>query len=91
MNRLNRAYQLDNDKYEYEFKVVSMKMNVREIEKTLISAKRSAEILTIVSNVTLSSLFVTRRCCRAFHPTRRSITSGTWPGSWINRTGCSCR
>ena len=51
MSRLNRAYQLDNDKYEYEFKVVSMKMNVREIEKTLISAKRSAEILTIVSNV----------------------------------------
>ena len=46
-----RAYQLDNDKYEYEFKVVAMKMNVREIEKTLNSAKRSPEILTIISNV----------------------------------------
>lgn len=91
MNRFTRAYQLDNDKYEYEFKVVSMKMNVREIEKTLISAKRSPEILTIVSNVAPSPLSVTRRCCRAFPPTRRSITSGTWLGSWTNRTGCSCR
>lgn len=49
-----RAYQLDNDKYEYEFKVVAMKMNVREIEKTLNSAKRSPEILTIISNVSMS-------------------------------------
>lgn len=55
---MRRAYQLDNDKYEYEFKVVSIKMNVREIEKTLTSAKRSAEILTIVSNVCLLLLFL---------------------------------
>ena len=51
LNLRVRAYQLDNDKYEYEFKVVSMKMNVRDIEKTLISAKRSTEILTIISSV----------------------------------------
>ena len=35
-----------------------MKMNVLEIEKTLTSAKRSAEILEIVSNVCLLLLLL---------------------------------
>ena len=42
---------MDAAKYEYEYKVVSIKMNLQEIQKTIISAKKSSKIQTIVSDV----------------------------------------
>lgn len=46
-----RCYFLDTEKYDYEFKVVSLKMNVKELKKTLENAKKSPFILSIISNV----------------------------------------
>ena len=47
----SRCYSLDSEKYEYEFKVVSMKTNVRELKKTLESAKKSPFILKTINDV----------------------------------------
>ena len=46
-----RCYSLDSEKCEYEFKVVSMKTNVRELKKTLESAKKSPFILKTINDV----------------------------------------
>ena len=46
-----RAYKLDAAKYEYEYKVVSLKMNLQELQKTITSAKKSPQIQTIISDV----------------------------------------
>ena len=51
---MNRAYKLDAAKYEYEYKVVSLKMNLQDLQKTIISAKKSPRIQTIISDVAVS-------------------------------------
>ncbi|KAK8833395.1 hypothetical protein WA577_000360, partial [Blastocystis sp. JDR] len=49
-----KAYKLDAAKYEYEYKVVSLKMNLQDLQKTIISAKKSPRIQTIISDMILS-------------------------------------
>ena len=51
---MHRAYKLDAAKYEYEYKVVSLKMNLQDLQKTIISAKKSPRIQTIISDVMTS-------------------------------------
>lgn len=51
---MHRAYKLDAAKYEYEYKVVSLKMNLQDLQKTIISAKKSPRIQTIISDVSIS-------------------------------------
>ena len=44
-------YHLDTEKYDYENKVVSIKMNVQEMIKTLEASRKSARILSIAQSV----------------------------------------
>ena len=42
---------MDAAKYEYEYKVVSLKLNLQELQKTIVSAKKSAQIQSTLSDV----------------------------------------
>ena len=42
---------MDAAKYEYEYKVVSLKLNLQELQKTIASAKKSTQIQSTLSDV----------------------------------------